>query len=108
MGEWQFTGFTMIKIVVKFKWIVRTSDLPRTKRNLNRRRTDIEIEISNQGGRLVADVIIYYNFAILSRLFVKYEASLNPKFPALIKKRDAAVVALVRALGGGWHTTMPG
>ena len=47
-------------------------------------RTDIEIEISNQCGRLVANVIIYYNSAILSRLLVKYEA--NPKILALIKK----------------------
>ena len=38
-------------------------------------RTDIEIEISNQCGRLIANAIIYYNSAILSRLLTKYEAS---------------------------------
>jgi hypothetical protein len=37
---------------------------------------DIEIEISNQCARLVANVIIHYNSAILSRLFTSgYTAS---------------------------------
>ena len=49
-------------------------------------RTDIEIEISNQCARLIANAIIYYNSAILSRLLAKYEASPNPKILALIKK----------------------
>lgn len=53
-------------------------------------RTDIEIEISNQCGRLVANVIIYYNSAILSRLLVKYEASSNPRILKLIKKISPA------------------
>ena len=34
-------------------------------------RTDIEIEISNQCARLIANAIIYYNSAILSRLVAK-------------------------------------
>ena len=38
-------------------------------------RTDIEIEISNQCARLIANAIIYYNSAILSRLLTKFEAS---------------------------------
>src|ERR1700690_1614404 len=38
-------------------------------------RTDIELEISNQCGRLIANAIIYYNSAILSRLLTRYEAS---------------------------------
>ena len=42
-------------------------------------RTDIEIEISNQCARLIANAIIYYNSAILSRLLTKYEASGNAK-----------------------------
>jgi TnpA family transposase len=37
-------------------------------------RTDIEIEISNQCARLIANAIIYYNSAILSRLLTKFEA----------------------------------
>jgi TnpA family transposase len=42
-------------------------------------RTDIEIEISNQCARPIANVIIYYNSAILSRLLNRYEASDNSK-----------------------------
>jgi TnpA family transposase len=51
-------------------------------------RTDIEIEISNQCARLIANVIIYYNSAILSKLIAKFEA--NPKFMKLIKKISPA------------------
>ena len=53
-------------------------------------RTDIEIEISNQCARLVANVIIYYNSAILSRLLSKYEVSRNAKALALLKKISPA------------------
>jgi TnpA family transposase len=53
-------------------------------------RTDIEIEISNQCARLIANAIIYYNSAILSRLVVKYEATGNTKALALIKKMSPA------------------
>jgi hypothetical protein len=49
-------------------------------------RTDIEIEISNQCARLIANAIIYYNSAILSRLLTKYEASGNAKALRLVKK----------------------
>ncbi len=42
-------------------------------------KTDIEIEISNQCGRLIANAIIYYNSAILSRLQQKFEAQGNTK-----------------------------
>jgi len=37
-------------------------------------RTDVEIEISNQCAILIANAIIYYNSAILSRLLTKHEA----------------------------------
>ena len=47
-------------------------------------RTDIEIEISNQCARLIANIIIYYNSAILSRLLNRYEASGNTKTLTLI------------------------
>jgi TnpA family transposase len=47
-------------------------------------RTDLEIEISNQCARLIANAIIYYNSAILSKLLTKYEASGNTKAMALI------------------------
>lgn len=49
-------------------------------------KTDIEIEISNQCARLLANIIIYYNSAILSRLLNKFEESKNPKILAFIKK----------------------
>ncbi len=42
-------------------------------------RTDIDIEISNQCARLVANVIVYYNSAILSRLLEKHQAGGNAK-----------------------------
>ena len=47
-------------------------------------RTDIEIEISNQCARLIANAIIYYNSAILSRLLTKYEVTSNAKAIELI------------------------
>lgn len=53
-------------------------------------RTDIEIEISNQCARLIANAIIYYNSAILSRLLMKYEASGNAKALALITQMSPA------------------
>ncbi len=53
-------------------------------------RTDIEIEISNQCARLIANAVIYYNSAILSRLLTKYEVSGNAKAMALIKKISPA------------------
>jgi TnpA family transposase len=46
-------------------------------------RTDLKIEISNQCARLVANAIVFYNSAILSRLLVKAEASGNEKMLAL-------------------------
>jgi hypothetical protein len=54
-------------------------------------RTDIEIDISNQCARLIANAIIYYNSAILSRLLTKYEASdCNTKALGLIKQVSPA------------------
>ncbi len=53
-------------------------------------RTDIEIEISNQCARLIANTIIYYNSAILSHLLTKYEASGNAKAVALITRISPA------------------
>jgi TnpA family transposase len=53
-------------------------------------RTDIEIEISNQCARLIANAVIYYNSAILSRLLTKYETSGNTKALALITQISPA------------------
>jgi TnpA family transposase len=49
-------------------------------------KTDIEVEISNQCARLIANAIIYYNSAILSRLLDKYGGSPNLEILALLKK----------------------
>lgn len=49
-------------------------------------RGDREIEISNQCGRLIANAIVYYNSAILSKLRLKYEAESNRKALAILKK----------------------
>lgn len=53
-------------------------------------RTDIEVEISSQCARLIANAIIYYNSAILSRLLAKYEASQDARALAAIKKVSPA------------------
>lgn len=53
-------------------------------------RTDIAIEISNQCARLIANTIIYYNSAILSRLLTRYEASGKAKALALITSMSPA------------------
>jgi TnpA family transposase len=49
-------------------------------------RGDREIEISNQCARLIANAIIHYNSAILSKLKLKYEAEGNEKALARLKK----------------------
>ncbi len=53
-------------------------------------RTDIDVEINNQCARLVANAIIYYNSAILSRLLAKCEADQNVKALELLKKTSPA------------------
>ncbi|PHM51777.1 putative resolvase [Xenorhabdus hominickii] len=65
-------------------------------------RTDIETEISNQCGRLVANVIIYYNSAILSRLLNKPEVSDSIKTRALITQMSP--VAWQHILLNGHYT----
>jgi len=47
-------------------------------------RTDLDIEISNQCARLIANAIVYYNSAILSRLLTTDKASGNEMALALI------------------------
>ncbi|KTD12286.1 transposase Tn3 [Legionella hackeliae] len=49
-------------------------------------KNDRELEISNQCGRLIANAIIHYNSAILSRLKTKYEAEGNFKALSILKK----------------------
>ena len=49
-------------------------------------RTDLDFAISNECARLVANIIVYYNSVILSRLLDKYAATGNKKALKLIKK----------------------
>lgn len=49
-------------------------------------KTDLEIDISNQCGRLVANAIIYYNSALLSKLLEKYQKANNYKAIAKLLK----------------------
>ena len=65
-------------------------------------RTEIEFEISNQCARLIANAIIYYNSAILSRLLTKHEAAGNGKPLALITQMSPA--ALRHILLNGHYT----
>ncbi|WP_156860851.1 Tn3 family transposase [Casimicrobium huifangae] len=62
--------------------------------------TDIDIEISNQCGRLVANAIIYYNAAILSRLLERCKG--KPKALAFII--STSPVAWRHLLMGGHYT----
>jgi TnpA family transposase len=49
-------------------------------------KTDIDVEISNECNRLVANAIIYYNSVILSAILEKYGDSTNKKILAKLKK----------------------
>ncbi|RMS43415.1 hypothetical protein ALP66_200000 [Pseudomonas amygdali pv. photiniae] len=68
-------------------------------------RTDIEIEISNQCARLIANAIIYYSSAILSRLLTKYEENGSSKAQALLAQISPAAWRHIH-LGG--HYTFNG
>ncbi len=49
-------------------------------------KTDIALEISNQCGRLLANIIIHFNSIILSKLYQRYTAENNQKGLNLLKK----------------------
>jgi hypothetical protein len=53
-------------------------------------RTDLDVEISNQCGRLIANAIVYYNSAILSRLLQRFEACGNEKALMVVKSVSPA------------------
>ncbi|MCD9230461.1 transposase, partial [Ralstonia pseudosolanacearum] len=69
-------------------------------------RTDLEVEISNQCGRLIANAIVFYNSAILSRLLEKCEAGSHEKALALVK--SASPVAWRHVHLGGHYTFLGG
>jgi TnpA family transposase len=56
-------------------------------------KTDIDVEIANQCGRLIANAIIYYNSALLSRLLEKYQAS----------DTHAAIIQLLKISPVAWQ-----
>lgn len=49
-------------------------------------KTDITVDISNQCGRLIANIIIHYNSMILSKLYDRYKAENNQKALKILKK----------------------
>ena len=49
-------------------------------------KTDLALEISNQCGRLLANIIIHFNSMILSKLYERYTAENNQKGLNLLKK----------------------
>ena len=65
-------------------------------------RTDIASEIRNQCARLIANIVIYYNSAILLRLLTKYETRGNAKAWALITQISPA--AWLHILLNGHYT----
>lgn len=62
-------------------------------------KTDLDIQISNQCGRLIANAIIYYNSAILSHLLDKYQAAGNREILALLKMISPVAWQHVHFLG---------
>ena len=49
-------------------------------------KTDLEVELSNQCGRLIANVIIYYNSALLSQLLEIYQMHQNKEGLSTLSK----------------------
>ena len=65
-------------------------------------RTDLDVETSNQCARLIANAIVFYNSAILSRLLTRYVATDNEAALALIT--STSPVAWRHLLLGGHYT----
>ena len=62
-------------------------------------KNDIEIAISNECGRLIANAIVYYNSAILSKLKQNYEATGNQQDLKLLKKFSPVAWRHIHFLG---------
>lgn len=62
-------------------------------------KTDIEIDISNECGRLVANAIIYYNSELLSLLLQKYQACGDSKAIERLKKISPVAWQHIHMLG---------
>src|SRR5659263_21532 len=62
-------------------------------------KTDLDVEIANQCGRLVANAIIYYNSALLSSLLEKYQKDNNSKAIEKILKISPVAWQHIHLLG---------
>ena len=62
-------------------------------------RTDLEVDISNQCGRLIANVVIAYNSMLLSGLLPRYLASGNDKALDLLRRISPAAWQHIHLLG---------
>ena len=62
-------------------------------------RTDLDVAISNQCGRLIANVVIAYNSIMLSMLLDKYKAADNEKIIALLQKISPVAWQHIHFLG---------
>ncbi len=62
-------------------------------------RTDLDVEISNQCGRLIANVVIAYNSIMLSMLLDKYKAAGSEKVIALFQKISPVAWQHIHFLG---------
>lgn len=62
-------------------------------------KTDIEIGISNQCGRLLANVIIYYNSVLLTKLVEKYQSENNTKVLNFLVKLSPVAYQHIHLLG---------
>jgi len=68
-------------------------------------RTDLDAAISNQCGRLIANVVIAYNSIMLSRLFDRYQTAGNQKALDMLKKISPVAWQHIHFLG---HYTFRG
>ena len=62
-------------------------------------RTDLDVAISNQCGRLIANVVTAYNSILLSMLLDRYQAAGNQKALELLKKISPVAWQHIHFLG---------
>ena len=62
-------------------------------------KTDLDVAISNQCGRLIANVVIAYNSIMLSALLDRYKAAGNEKLIALLQKISPVAWQHIHFLG---------
>jgi hypothetical protein len=62
-------------------------------------RTDLDIAISNQCGRLIANIVVAYNSVLLSKLLERYQATGNGKAILLLRKISPVAWQHIHFLG---------